>query len=424
MAGEVGEALSRELERKSEQAKQQFMNQLRREGVTLTYALIFLLKGTGPALKKIYNKIQDEHSVIDLSNKDLDLKDALNKVSDVQLSLGRIREDALVYDNFNIKEMKKMAAACGVKVVISKTFDKDGKPARYISFLGKNKESIEKLRNAMSKRFDFCHINDIDDNKYSQFVDYLDKEGIKVEKILEEELPSYRLANSGISSENINEEKVYENIVRKIEAVIPITEKDKAHIIEHIKKRFSLSPNYETIKRIANEITSVAYLGHGDEVKASRKGIINMCDHCIEHLNKKIQAYKSGEDTVEKSENIRVLMDKMDSIKKLKETVEKMPEDSAFFFNINKLIQSHFLSIDDKLSAIFGSKWHLKSSDIREDYLSRFSKEMNVLTTKETQDMDTPNFLLSLSSKLSNAIADIIKDFSREFSREEGAEIE
>jgi len=49
---------------------------------------------------------------------------------------------------------------------------------------------------------------------------------------------------------------------------------------------------------------------------------------------------------------------------------------------------------------------------------------MNVLTTKEKQDIDTPDFLFSLSSKLSNTIADIIKDFSREFSREEGAEIE
>jgi len=103
--------------------KLNFLEEIKRKFCEFSSAIVFLIIGKGPVTKKISDALKDSvpNKVIDFSV--TSTQDAVNKITEITLSMGNLKEEGLAYDEIFFEKLIETAVKNGVNVTMSSKFN-------------------------------------------------------------------------------------------------------------------------------------------------------------------------------------------------------------------------------------------------------------------------------------------------------------
>lgn len=123
--------------------KLNFLEEIKRKFGEVSSAIVFLIIGKGPVTKKILDALEDSvpSKVIDFSV--TSTQDAVNKITEITLSMGNLEEEALAYDEKFLEKIIETAVNSGINVEMSSKFNYDGNEAYLLAFVSRDVSNLE-----------------------------------------------------------------------------------------------------------------------------------------------------------------------------------------------------------------------------------------------------------------------------------------
>lgn len=130
---------------RAELNKLNFLEEIKRKFGEFSSAIVFLIIGKGPVTKKILDALKDSvpSKVIDFSV--TSTQDAVNKITEITLSMGNLKEEGLAYDEIFFEKLIETAVKNGVNVTMSSKFNYGSKEAYFLGFVSRNISNLENL---------------------------------------------------------------------------------------------------------------------------------------------------------------------------------------------------------------------------------------------------------------------------------------
>lgn len=141
-----GRGFSTQAESGSDRAelnKTNFLEEIKRKFGEVSSAIVFLIIGKGPVTKKILDALEDSvpSKVIDFSV--TSTQDAVNKITEITLSMGNLEDEALAYDEKFLEKIIETAVNSGINVEMSSKFNYDGNEAYLLAFVSRDVSNLE-----------------------------------------------------------------------------------------------------------------------------------------------------------------------------------------------------------------------------------------------------------------------------------------